>query len=99
MDVLPVAIPVNSNDTSDDAAWRDAKPTFGTFNFFREEYLDSRRTRKRERESESTHGIVNVCRLGRGNPLLNGKTIPPIYPRGATKQLGVVMSSISRREG
>lgn len=50
MDVLPVAIPVNSNDTSDDAAWRDAKPTFGTFNFFREEYLDSRRTRERERE-------------------------------------------------
>lgn len=68
---------------------------FWTFNFFREEYLDSRQKRDREREIWRVDSR-NRRRFGRGNSFLNGKTIPP---RGATKQLGIVMSSIWRRGG
>lgn len=68
---------------------------FWTFNFFREEYLDSKQKRDREREIWRVDSR-NRRRFGRGNSFLNGKTIPP---RGATKQLGIVMSSIWRRGG
>lgn len=66
MDVLPVAIAgKNSTDTSDDAAWRDAKPTFELLtSSARNTSTRGKREIERERYGESTHGIVDVSEGG-----------------------------------